>query len=149
MKNWWDYVGKLHIINSIPNFMWSLWTADSEMGWYITPWWALGWDKIHTQGAPPTTGLMVVLRPQFKDSLAGRQRIIYNWPPSRNHLIAFYDMQGEGCLLLPRSSMGTLLLDLRPEAGFMFASLGESHEEGIQTGDIWIGIRKPTKYYTN
>ena len=39
----------------------------------------------------------------------GRQRIIYNTPPSRPHLFACYNMQGEGCLLLPRSSMGTPL----------------------------------------
>ena len=40
-------------------------------------------------------------------------RIICNRPPYRPHQVAFYDMQGEGYLLLPRSSMGTLLLDLR------------------------------------
>ena len=38
---------------------------------------------------------------------------LYNGPPSRPHQFAFYDMQGEGCLLLPRSSTGTVLLDLR------------------------------------
>ena len=31
--------------------------------------------------------------------------IIYNWPPSIPYLMAFYDMQGEGCLVLPRSSI--------------------------------------------
>ena len=36
------------------------------------------------------------------------------------HQVAFY-MQGEGCLLLPRSSTGTILLELRPEAGYTCA----------------------------
>ena len=51
---------------------------------------------------------------QSKDSLplSGRQRITYNGSFSRPHLVALYDMQGEGCLLLPRSSTGALLLDL-------------------------------------
>ena len=35
-------------------------------------------------------------------------RIIYKGPHSMPHQVAFYDMQGDGCLLLPRSSMGTL-----------------------------------------
>ena len=35
-----------------------------------------------------------------------------------SYLIAFYHMQGEGCLLLPRSSTVTLLLDLCTEAGW-------------------------------
>ena len=46
--------------------------------------------------------------------------IIYNGPPSRPHQVAFYDMQGEGRLLLPSSSMGTLLLDLYREARSTF-----------------------------
>ena len=45
---------------------------------------------------------------------------IINRPQSKPHQFAFYDMWGEGCLLLPRSSMGTFLLDLRPEAGYTF-----------------------------
>ena len=53
-------------------------------------------------------------------------RIIYNRPPSRPHQVAFYDMQGEGCLLLPISSMGALLLDLRPKAGFTFDPFGST-----------------------
>ena len=53
--------------------------------------------------------------------MPGTHRIIYNWPPSRPHLVAFYDIWGEGCLLLPRSSMGTLLLDLCPEAEHIFS----------------------------
>ena len=36
-------------------------------------------------------------------------RIIYKGSPSRPHQVAFYDMQGEGRLLLLRSSTGTLL----------------------------------------
>ena len=36
-------------------------------------------------------------------------------------------MQGEGCLLLPRSSMGTLLLDLRAEAGYTFDPFGSTN----------------------
>ena len=47
-------------------------------------------------------------------------RIIYNRSPSRSH----HDMQGEGSLLLPRTSTGTPLLDLRPEAGYTFAPFG-------------------------
>ena len=39
--------------------------------------------------------------------MPGWQMIIYNGSPSRPHSIAFYDRQGEGCLLLPRSSTGT------------------------------------------
>ena len=60
-------------------------------------------------------------------------RIIYNRPPCRPHQVAFYDMQGEGCLLLPRSSMGTLLQDLRPEPGFTFLPFWEHEpsEEGL------------------
>ena len=45
----------------------------------------------------------------FPPLIPGRQRIIYIGPPSRPNFVAFYDMQGEGCLLLPRSSTSTLL----------------------------------------
>ena len=38
-----------------------------------------------------------------------------------HHQVAFYNMQGEGCLLLPRSSIFTLLLEFRPEAEHTFA----------------------------
>ena len=77
-----------------------------------------GWNPYH--GVPPTTWLLVVASPKSKESLPpfmlGRKRIIYNWPPSRPHLIAFYDMQGEGCLSFPLH--GTLLL--RPPSRFGF-----------------------------
>ena len=33
-------------------------------------------------------------------------------------------MQGEGCLILPRSSTGTILLDLHPEAEHTFSTFG-------------------------
>ena len=55
----------------------------------------------------------------FSQGLLIGLRII-NRPQSKPHQFAFYDMWGEGCLLLPRSSRGTLLLDLRPEAGYTF-----------------------------
>ena len=38
--------------------------------------------------------------------------------------MAFYDMQGEGYLVLPIFAMVTLLLDLRPEALHTFVSFG-------------------------
>ena len=44
----------------------------------------------------PVPGLGIPFMP-------GRRRIIYNGPPSRHHFVAFYDMQGERRLLLPRS----------------------------------------------
>ena len=62
-------------------------------------------------------------------------RIIYNMPPSRAHPVDFYDMQGEWCLLLPRSSTGTLLLDLRPETWYTFCPFRELLL-------IWQGIRE-------
>ena len=55
----------------------------------------------------------------FSQGLLIGLRII-NRPQSKPHQFAFYDMWGEGCLLLPISSMGTFLLDLRPEAGYTF-----------------------------
>ena len=119
-------------------------TADSGMGRVVTPWRAIRGGEIHTQGchsleshrrgwnpypgAPPTTGLLVVSSLQSKIYLSpfmyGRQRIIYNAPPSRPHQVAFYDIQSEGHLLLPRSSMGTILLDLRPKAEHTFVPFG-------------------------
>ena len=58
---------------------------------------------------------------QSKDPfMPGRQRII-NGPPSKSHLVAFYDMQGEGRLLLPRSSTVPFYIDLRPKDGCTFA----------------------------
>ena len=42
---------------------------------------------------------------------------------SRPHKVVFYDMPGEGCLPLPRSST-VHLLDLHPEAGHTFAPFG-------------------------
>ena len=45
--------------------------------------------------------------------------------PPGPHQVDFYDMQAEGRLLLPRSSIGTLLLDLRPEAQYIFAPFGD------------------------
>ena len=71
--------------------------------------------EIHIQAHHRT---VVCTRSQSKYSWLVCLRIIYNGPSSRPHQIAFYDMQGEGCRLLPRSSMGTLLLYLRPEAGY-------------------------------
>ena len=62
-------------------------------------------------------------------------RIIYNIPPSRPHQVDFYEMQGEWCLLLPRSSTGTLLLDLRSEARYSFCPFRELLL-------IWQGIRE-------
>ena len=95
--------------------------AYSEMGRVVTPWRVLGGVKsiprwITYQGTvdgreTPVQGLLFCLR------------IIYNRPPSRPHQVAFYDMQGEECLILPRSSTGTLLLDLHPE-GYTFAPFG-------------------------
>ena len=68
-------------------------------------------------------GLLVVLSPQSKDYLPpfmpGRQWIIYTRPPS-TPTVAFHGLQGEGGILLPRSSTGTFYLDLRLEAGNNF-----------------------------
>ena len=50
-------------------------------------WWALGGDEIHTQGHHLPQDL-VVLSPQ--------SRLDTNGPPSRPHLVLFYDIQGEG-----------------------------------------------------
>ena len=51
------------------------------------------------------------------------------------HQVDFYEVQGEWCLLLPRSSTGTLLLDLRPEARYTFCPFRELLL-------IWQGIRE-------
>ena len=89
----------------IPNCVPLLGTADSGMGSVVTPCRTLG-------DAPPNTALLVVWRPQSKDSTpfyVGGQHIVYNGPPSRPNIVVFYNMQGEVRLLLPKSSMGTLL----------------------------------------
>ena len=62
---------------------------------------ARGWDPF--PGTQPTTWLLVAWRPQSNNSFC--LRIIYNGPPSRPHHVTFYDMRGEGRLLLPRSWM--------------------------------------------
>ena len=66
---------------------------------------------------PPVQGLPFML---------GRERIIYNWPPLQAPLGHLLRHAGWGCLLLPRSYMGTLLLDLCPEAENTFATF-EDH----------------------
>ena len=76
-------------------------------------------------GAPPIIWLLVVLIPnqrKFDPFYAGWQRII-NGPPSKPHLVAFYDMQGEGHLLLLRSSTVPFYIHvgLRPKDGCTFA----------------------------
>ena len=48
------------------------------------------------------------------------------------HLVAFYNMLGEGCQLLPRSSTGSRLLDLRPEADDTFDPFGDINVYGVQ-----------------
>ena len=47
---------------------------------------------------------------------------VYYYPdPSQ---VTFYDLQDDGCLLLPRSFTGTFLLDLHLEVGYTFAPFG-------------------------
>ena len=91
-----------------------------------------GWNPY--PGASPTTGLLVAGDPSTRTCL----RIMYNMPHSRPHPVAFYYMQGEGCLLLPISSTGTYLLDLRPEAGYTFAPFRRVHKFQKK----WVSILK-------
>ena len=53
-------------------------------------------------------------------SCGGGRGSLMDHPPSP-HLVAFYDMQGEGRLLLPRSSTVPFYIDLRPKDGYTFA----------------------------
>ena len=69
-------------------------------------------------GAPPTTGLLILSSPQSKDSTSGRQRIIYNGPPSRPHLVAFYDMLCEEGSYYQDPPQVPFYVDLFPEAGY-------------------------------
>ena len=66
------------------------------------------WNPYRTVGCakPPVQGLVLFCLPSF---MPGRHRIINNGPPSRPHQVTCYDMKGEGCILLPRSSTGSLL----------------------------------------
>ena len=108
---------------------------DSETGRVVTPWRVLEVGEIPamctthhgTVGGreTPVQGLLLCLR------------IIYIIPPSRParpHQVAFYDMQGEGCLLFPRCPTVTLLLDIRPEAGYTFATFGS---DSIHAMERW------------
>ena len=76
--------------------------------------------EIHTQAysISHTTGLLVVWRPQYNNS-----RFVWGSFITDRH-------PGEGRLLLPISSTGTPLLDLRPEAAYTFALFG------ISTSDL-------------
>ena len=95
-----------------------------------------GWNRY--PGAPSTTRLL------YEDPVQGLGSFITDHPPGPPS----HDMQGEGCLLLPRSSIGTLLLDLRPEAGYTFAPFGSYvHKEANHTEcelDIfWLWVTHP------
>ena len=109
----------------IPKFMPLLGTVDSGMGMVITPWRTLGGDEINTQGFCLQ---LVNVETPVQGLVSGRQRKIYNRPLSRPHLDAFYDIQGEGSPLLPRSSMGTL----HPEARHTFVPFGALEEKETQ-----------------
>ena len=61
----------------------------------------------------PVQGLIIPFMP-------GRQRIIDNAPPPG----PFYDMHDKGGLLLPTYSTRTLLLDIRPAAGYTLPKSG-------------------------
>ena len=74
---------------------------------------------IETQGAPPTTGMLVVSRPRGHHLPRGCW--LY-----RDHSPGTIYNSGEWCLLLPRSSTGTLLLDLHPEAEYAFVTFRSS-----------------------
>ena len=105
------------------NFVPLLRTVDLGTGIYFTPWWALRGYDIHTQGHRLLYDCWLYWYPikgNFTPFMPGRQRII-NGPPSKPHLVVFYDMQGEGRLLLPRSSTVPFYIDLRPKDGYTFA----------------------------
>ena len=105
------------------NFMPLLGTVDLGTGIYFTPWWALWGYDIHTEGNRLLYDCWLYWYPikgNFTPFVPGRQRII-NGPPSNPHLVAFYDIQGEERLLLPRSSTVPFYIDLRPKDGCTFA----------------------------
>ena len=54
--------------------------------------------------------------------MPGRPRIIYNGPFFSPHLVTFYDMKGEGRLLLPIYSTRTLLLEPVQKQGIHFVN---------------------------
>ena len=134
----WKRLQSAGCTDLIPNFAFTSisGTADSGMGRVVTPWRVLGGGEIHTQEYQllvqrncwlcwtPNPRTILPFMPE-------RQRIIYNGPPARRHLVTLYDMQGEGCLLLPRSSTGTLLLDPRPEVEHNFATSGDHWGGGV------------------
>ena len=89
-----------------------------------------GWPSLPGRGrnpyprAPPTMGLLVVWRPQSNDSrFSCGLFIMDHLTVSNSHLLRH---QGEGSLLLSRSSIGTLLLDLCPKAMYTFAPFSSS-----------------------
>ena len=100
-----------------------LWTADWGMGMYFTPWWALRGYEIHTHGHRLWYHCWLYwlrIKVSLPFSCHWGRISLYNGPPSKPHVAAFYDMQAEGCLLLPISSTILFYIDLRPEAGSVF-----------------------------
>ena len=76
-------------------------------------------------------------------------------PPSKPRLVAFYDMQGEGRLVLPRSSTVPFYIDLRPKDGCTFAPFwwlycGRRHlltNRNILRYNILVYVNIHKKYY--
>ena len=83
-------------------------TADAETERVVTPWRFQGGGEISTQAYHlQRDGLLYKMPVQVP---------LFCWGPFI--MVTFYDMSDERFLLLPISSMGTLLLDLRSEAGY-------------------------------
>ena len=98
--------------------------------------------------------LLVVVREIFALFMPGRQRIIYNRPPSKPHL---WHARWE-CLLIPISSTVSFYIDLRPEAGCTFSpfrglsvvamkdAISKQIEENIQRYKIPVHINIHKKH---